>query len=139
MLAEVPGRPRLVALLLHGGGLRLMEAVSRRVKDVDLDRRELTVRHGKGGRDRVTMIPESIVSELTAQVQRVKLLHLCSAGGSATRRGLKTGDLSHVSALVRDASTGGRLRHSDRRGTSLTRSPNQDTQRGARCLGGIWA
>ena len=49
----------LIALLLYGTGLRLLECLSLRVKDLDLARGEIRVRRGKGGRDRVTMLPES--------------------------------------------------------------------------------
>jgi integrase len=58
------GAPRLIALLMYGSGLRLMEACRLRVKDVDLGGRALIVRHGKGGRDRLTMLADSAASEL---------------------------------------------------------------------------
>jgi len=64
LLGLISGRSRLVAMVLYGSGLRLLEALSLRVKDVDLDRRELVVRKGKGGRDRLTMLPESLVEPL---------------------------------------------------------------------------
>lgn len=54
------GRSRLVVGLLYGSGLRLAEALQLRVKDLDMERRELTVRHGKGGKDRRTVIPEEL-------------------------------------------------------------------------------
>jgi integron integrase len=64
VFAELSGRSRLVVGLLYGSGLRLFEALELRVKDLDLDRRELTVRHGKGGKDRVTVIPDDLVVPL---------------------------------------------------------------------------
>lgn len=57
-------RSRLVVGLLYGSGLRLVEALELRVKDVDLERRELTIRHGKGGKDRRTVIPAELVQPL---------------------------------------------------------------------------
>jgi integrase len=57
----------LVALLLYGSGLRVREAFPLRVKDIDFDRRRITVRAGKGDKDRVTMLPESAIPELEAQ------------------------------------------------------------------------
>ena len=57
-------RPRLLVGLLYGSGLRLAEALSLRVKDVDLNRRELVVRNGKGGKDRVSVIPERMIDPL---------------------------------------------------------------------------
>jgi len=64
VIREMRGTGRLMAMLLCGSGLRLMECCHLRVKDVDLDRRELLVRHGKGGHDGVTMLPESLVAPL---------------------------------------------------------------------------
>ncbi|MBS0398922.1 MAG: phage integrase N-terminal SAM-like domain-containing protein, partial [Proteobacteria bacterium] len=64
VLAELRGVPWLVASLLYGSGLRLEEALSVRVKDIDLVRRELIVRKGKGRKDRVTTLPESLRAPL---------------------------------------------------------------------------
>jgi integron integrase len=69
------GIPRLVAQLLYGSGLRLMEACTLRVKDFDFERREVTVRSGKGNRDRRTMLGTSVVQELQGQLARVERLH----------------------------------------------------------------
>jgi len=55
------GTSRLMAELLYGSGLRLTELLRLRIKDIDLDRRQLTVRSGKGDKDRVTVLPESLV------------------------------------------------------------------------------
>ncbi len=73
---------RLIGGLLYGSGLRLMEALQLRVKDVDLDRGELTVRAGKGNRDRVTMAPDALRAALAAQVGRVRRMHVsdCDRG-----------------------------------------------------------
>jgi integron integrase len=69
------GENRLMARLLYGSGLRLMECVRLRVKDVDLERRQIVVRDGKGAKDRVTMLPEALVCELEEHLKRVKRQH----------------------------------------------------------------
>jgi integron integrase len=65
----------LVAALLYGSGLRLMEALRLRVQDIDFKRREILVRDGKGFKDRVTMLPERVASRLQAHLVTVRLLH----------------------------------------------------------------
>lgn len=65
----------LVAMLLYGSGLRLMEWLRLRVKEVDFAQRVIIVRDGKGQQDRVTMLPHSVISALQRHVQRVKRLH----------------------------------------------------------------
>lgn len=70
-----PGTPGLVLRLLYGTGMRMMEALRLRVKDLDLDRRLITVREGKGGKDRTTMVPESLVAALRAQLAERRKLH----------------------------------------------------------------
>ena len=75
VLAQTAGVPRLVATLLYGGGLRLEEGVSLRVKDLDFGYLQVTVRDGKGHKDRVTMLPASLKEELTARLARVRVLH----------------------------------------------------------------
>ena len=75
LLDEMLGVPGLVAALLYGTGLRLMEALTLRVKDIDFDRCEVIVRRGKGGRDRVTMLPESLLEPLGTQLDAVRRLH----------------------------------------------------------------
>jgi integron integrase len=75
VVAEMAGVPRLIVLLMYGSGLRLLEACSLRVKDVDLERREVLVRHGKGGRDRLTMLASTLEEELRAQRRLVADLH----------------------------------------------------------------
>ncbi len=75
LLASVPGRYQLFCRLLYGTGLRLMEGLRLRVKDVDFERRQILVRDGKGGKDRVTMLPESLVDPLRAHLIRVQAQH----------------------------------------------------------------
>ena len=72
VLKQIDGPMRIVAGLMYGAGLRLKEAVSLRVKDVDLDRREIRLRRGKGGKDRVTVLPELLVAPLTRQLAVVR-------------------------------------------------------------------
>jgi len=76
VLASLQGIHRLVGLLLYGSGLRLMECLTLRVKDLDLERGELTVRRGKGRKDRVTVIPETLRGALREHLERVRSLHL---------------------------------------------------------------
>lgn len=75
VLAHLSGVPALVARMLYGSGLRLSGALRLRVKDVDLDRRQLTVRSGKGDTDRVTMLATSLVPAVEAQIARVRTVH----------------------------------------------------------------
>ena len=72
LLAHIEGTHGLMARLLYGTGMRLMEAVCLRVKDLDLERREVIVRHGKGGRDRVTVLPAALVAPLREHLVRVR-------------------------------------------------------------------
>jgi integron integrase len=74
-----------VATLLYGGGLRLLEGLRLRVKDADLVRGELTVRGGKGSKDRVTVLPACAIAPLATHLERVHLLHTrdLAVGGGA--------------------------------------------------------
>ena len=75
VLSHLSGTHLLIASLLYGGGMRLMEAVRLRVKDVDFVRREILVREGKGFKDRVTMLPEAVIAVLKTHLAKVKALH----------------------------------------------------------------
>jgi integron integrase len=75
LLAELPGTYGLIASLLYGSGLRLMEALRLRVKDLDFDYGQITVRSGKGEKDRRTVLPGPLVGPLRDQFARAKLLH----------------------------------------------------------------
>jgi integron integrase len=75
VLARMEGRPWLIASLLYGTGLRLMECLRLRVQDVDFRRNEILVRAGKGGKDRRTMLPRSLVEPLQHEIERARLLH----------------------------------------------------------------
>ena len=75
LLAALTPPESLVGHLLYGAGLRLLEALRLRVQDLDLERHELTVRAGKGDRDRRTVLPASLAPELHAQLDRARRLH----------------------------------------------------------------
>ena len=75
LLAGMDGRPWLIASLLYGTGMRLMECLRLRVKDVDFARMEITVRDGKGGKDRRTVLPRSLLEPLQREVERARVLH----------------------------------------------------------------
>ena len=72
MLAQIRGVVWLMAALLYGSGLRLLECAELRVKDIHFDRGELMVRDGKGGKDRVTMLPAALHSPLRDHLTSVK-------------------------------------------------------------------
>jgi integron integrase len=75
VLPLVEGVAHLVVKLLYGSGLRIMEAVRLRVKDVDFKMRQVTVRSGKGDKDRVTTFPASLVALLENHLQKVRVIH----------------------------------------------------------------
>jgi site-specific recombinase XerD len=75
LLAEMAGTTGLVAALLYGTGMRLLEGLRLRVKDVDFTRREILVRQGKGGKDRVTVLPQNLVLTLKAQMDSARAVH----------------------------------------------------------------
>jgi integron integrase len=75
VLAHVDGQHWLMASLLYGAGLRLMECVRLRVKDVDYEYRHILVRDGKGQKDRVTMLPQSLTEPLKRHLEKVNILH----------------------------------------------------------------
>ena len=75
LLQEMSGVTGLVAQLLYGTGMRLLEGLRLRVKDVDFQLREIIVRQGKGGKDRVTVLPENLILPLQQQLSAVRSLH----------------------------------------------------------------
>lgn len=75
LFGQLEGGHRLIASLLYGTGMRLMEALRLRVRDVDFHYRQITVRNGKGGKDRVTVLPDSLIMLLKEHLERVKELH----------------------------------------------------------------
>ena len=75
VLSRMDGTMWLIASLLYGSGLRIMEVLRLRVKDVDFAQREILVREGKGFKDRVTMLPLSLVEPLKSHLLKVQALH----------------------------------------------------------------
>jgi integron integrase len=75
VLARMDGRPWLLASLLYGTGMRLMETLRLRIKDVDFAHNEITIRDGKGGKDRRTILPRSLTDPLRREIERARLLH----------------------------------------------------------------
>jgi integron integrase len=76
VLSRLDGTMWLIASLLYGSGLRIMEALRLRVKDIDFARREILVREGKGFKDRVTMLPVSLIEPLKSHLLKVQALHM---------------------------------------------------------------
>ncbi|MFZ4803473.1 MAG: integron integrase [Synechococcus lacustris] len=75
VLQQMEGPPALVCRLLYGGGLRLMEALRLRVKDLDFAGKQLVIRGGKGNKDRVTVLPQNQMEPLQFHLQEVRRLH----------------------------------------------------------------
>jgi integron integrase len=75
LLAALDGVSWIMAMLLYGSGLRLMECLRLRVKDIEFSRHEVLVREGKGNKDRVTMLSSTVVPKLTAHLARVREVH----------------------------------------------------------------
>jgi integrase len=75
VIGFLSGTHQLMAKLLYGSGLRLMECLRLRVKDVDFARRQIVVRDGKGMKDRVTMLPEVLIPPLQEHLRHVKVIH----------------------------------------------------------------
>jgi len=87
VLAQMAGPPLLVTQLMYGSGLRLLECLTLRVKDLDFERMEMRIRRGKGGKDRITMLPSSAKPGLLAHLGHVQQIHerdlLLGAGRTA--------------------------------------------------------
>lgn len=75
ILKQLTGTHQLVARLLYGTGMRLMEAIRLRVRDVNFGYRQITVRSGKGDKDRVTILPDTVINALQVHLSRVRDLH----------------------------------------------------------------
>ena len=93
VIANLDGQHALVAGLLYGSGLRLLEALRLRVKDIDFYHRRILVRDGKGFKDRVTLLPSVLIEPLKAHLARMRLLH-----EQATRLGYGGVELPHALA-----------------------------------------
>jgi integron integrase len=77
VLAQLEGDRWLMASLMYGAGLRLMECLCLRVQDIDFSGNEITVRDGKGGKDRMTVLPEALKPALREQLRKAKAVHAC--------------------------------------------------------------
>lgn len=75
IIAELEGTIRIIVSLLYGGGMRLTKALRLRVKDLDFETKQITVKDGKGFNDRMTILPESVIHDLRHHLKGVKLLH----------------------------------------------------------------
>jgi integron integrase len=75
LLAAMTGKHALMARLLYGGGLRLLECIRLRIKDVDFGQNLIFIRGGKGGKDRTTILPRNLRTALQAHIEAVKVLH----------------------------------------------------------------
>lgn len=75
IFANMEGIPLLISKVLYGGGLRLNECLKIRLQDIDLDYRTITVRDGKGGKDRITILPDSLVGEIKEQIRKTRNLY----------------------------------------------------------------
>jgi integron integrase len=126
VLGRLEGVPRLVGLLLYGGGLRLMEALTLRVKDLDLERGELRLRRAKGAKDRVTVLPRAAGPLLARHLERAREQHqrdLAAGSGRVALPGALARKYPHAAASwpwqwvfpatrqYRDRETGERRRH----------------------------
>jgi integron integrase len=86
LIGEMDGAPQLVAMLLYGAGMRVMECLQLRVKDIDFGGKQILVRGGKGNRDRITMLPAASAARLREHLDEVRLIHardLRRGGGRA--------------------------------------------------------
>lgn len=75
IIAELEGTTKIIVSLLYGCGMRITEALRLRVKDIDFETRQIVVRDGKGEKDRMTVLPESISDDLRNHIERVRLVH----------------------------------------------------------------
>lgn len=75
IFSHLSGEVKLIVSLLYGAGLRLMEGIRLRVSDIDFEKNYIIVRRGKGDKDRITMLPESLKSQMRTHLQKVKITH----------------------------------------------------------------
>jgi integron integrase len=126
VLAQLPATPRLVATLLYGSGLRLLEALRLRVKDLDFERHQLVLREPKGGRDRAVPLPRVAEAPLRRHLAQVRRLHESDLARGLAGPPLPTGLARKLPNAARewgwqwvfpatrigvDAATGRRFRH----------------------------
>jgi integrase len=75
IISHVRGVPRIMTKILYGSGLRIMECMRLRVRDMDFDYKTITVRDGKGEKDRVTPLPDALIPDLKTQIETVRVIH----------------------------------------------------------------
>lgn len=97
LLAVLAGEPAMIATLLYGAGLRLNEALHLRVKDLDIDRRQIVIREAKGNKDRISVLPECLVSVLSDSLTRWRTEHALAVARGAGRVRLPTANRAEVS------------------------------------------
>ena len=102
LLAHMSGVPKLVAQLLYGSGLRLLEGLRLRVKDLDFNRSQILVRDGKGQKDRVTVLPAGLVGALRAQLDHARAQHARDAARGAGFVELPTALARKMPSAARD-------------------------------------
>jgi integrase len=83
ILGQLQGVPWLMASLMYGAGLRLLECARLRVKDIDFARHEITVHDGKGRKDRITLLPAALAQPLSRQLESVRRWHAGDLRGGA--------------------------------------------------------
>jgi integron integrase len=81
LLRQLTGMKYLMASLLYGSGLRLLECLRLRVHDIEFDMRQIIVRNGKGGKDRVTVLPDPVIEPLKRQIEQVRIIHEADSSG----------------------------------------------------------
>jgi len=104
VLGNLSGVYWVLGMLLYGSGLRLLEAVTLRVKDIDLGRCEIRLRTTKGGAPRITMVPRRIRDPIAEHLERVRVLHardLAAGGGAVELSGLWRGSIGMQAASGR--------------------------------------
>ncbi len=129
VISKRDGAPRLMATLLYGSGLRLLECARLRVQDVDFAMNQIVVRDGKGAKDRVTVLPAVAKEPLTQHLRRVKRQHeadLAQGAGGSPRPPRQARDTAYLPALVRHTFARGRARHSHGPGAARTQRRQHD-------------
>jgi hypothetical protein len=126
VLQQLTGVPRIMALLLYGAGLRLLECCRLRVKDVDFATNQIVIRDGKGRKDRVTMLPAAVKTLLMTHLDHVRTQHQADLrrgagwvelpGALLRKYPSQARHVSHPSPFLRHPPAGGQPRHPDRPG-----------------------
>jgi integrase len=132
VLAQLTGTIRLMADLLYGSGLRLMECLRLRVKDIDFGYAQITVRDGKGAKDRVTLLPEKVREPLKRHLIRVKTLHDDDLAGQKADNDKKMRDGTRQRFLDRSRNSAGSRRMTGLRMKDSSEGLKEDGNRSGR-------